>query len=324
MTHVGIWRVSDGKPVRLAVSTVPLERDLEDWIEQDPSLLEAGLTVVARQLRTIAGPLDLLAIDPQGRWVLIEIKRGRLHREVVAQAVDYAAALSRIDRSFLRERCEEYMRQRSGQSFSDLISERGVDFDIDGQGVEVIIYLVGDGVDPRLEEMVEFLGANGSMEIRVVTFSVFEDPAGGLMLSREIHESSATLAQVDSRSVGNKSTPSVDELLHRADVSGVGPIVRPIVEAATEVGLYPRTYATSIMLAPPKNRSRCLIYLPVSTANRVRENQIKAYIAAETFEQFFGTPISQIQDAMGFNEYAWIDEQGAAKIAGGLRSLFAG
>jgi RecB family endonuclease NucS len=67
-----------------------------------PAYWRKGLTIVGRQFMTAAGPLDLLARDPQGRWVVIEIKRGVLRRETVAQALDYAACLAAFPSDELR------------------------------------------------------------------------------------------------------------------------------------------------------------------------------------------------------------------------------
>lgn len=40
------WQIGDGGPTRLLAGAVALEKDLEGWIERDPRLLDAGLTVV--------------------------------------------------------------------------------------------------------------------------------------------------------------------------------------------------------------------------------------------------------------------------------------
>lgn len=87
MSELGIWRITPEGPQRLAPGNVDFEGYLEDWIAQDPSLIESGLTIVGRQVRTEAGPLDLLALDPQGTWVVIELKREPSEEQAVSRRV---------------------------------------------------------------------------------------------------------------------------------------------------------------------------------------------------------------------------------------------
>ena len=48
--------------------------------------------LIGRQVRTsFGGIIDLLAIAPDGSLVLIELKRDKTPREIVAQALDYAS-----------------------------------------------------------------------------------------------------------------------------------------------------------------------------------------------------------------------------------------
>ena len=58
------------------MSDVGIERSLEDWIEQDPSLLEQGMSIIGRQFGTEAGSIDLLGIDAHNRLIVIELKSG--------------------------------------------------------------------------------------------------------------------------------------------------------------------------------------------------------------------------------------------------------
>src|SRR5438132_483968 len=86
---------TSGKFVPFEQTPFPdLEKTLEDWIEANPHLLLEGeqIAVFARQPRTKFGKyLDLLAIDKTGATVIIELKRGETPRDVVAQALEYAA-----------------------------------------------------------------------------------------------------------------------------------------------------------------------------------------------------------------------------------------
>lgn len=67
----------------------PHERELEDAIVEDPSIVAEGLRIIGRQLRTSTGPLDLLGVDEDGALVVIELKRDDVVRRYIAQALDY-------------------------------------------------------------------------------------------------------------------------------------------------------------------------------------------------------------------------------------------
>jgi hypothetical protein len=323
MSGIGLWRIKDAAPSRLSISSVGLEQHLEAWIERDPSLLEHGLTIVGRQLRTEAGPLDLLAIDPQGRWVLIEIKRDRLRREVLAQAIDYASCLHGLDSETLRRHCDAYLNGRGHGDLASVLQQRGRTLD-DDEDLELVIYLVGTGIDPGLERMVAFLGDNAKFEIRVVTFSVFGEEETGLMLAREIHEQVSVEAAATRRGGGDR-VPSAEELLERADRHGSGHIARPIIEAAEEVGLYLRRYSRSVTVGPPQMKTRMLMYLPLDYPERVGPDRKQPIsISAEAFEEFFGIPAARVTEALGFNGENRVDEAGARRIVEGLRELLGG
>ncbi len=263
MDSIGLWQIVESGPSRLVAAELEAERDLETWIERDPALLEQGLVIVGRQIRLEAGPLDLLAIDPQGRWVLIEIKRERLRREVIAQAIDYASCLSRLDPAWLRSQCDAYLRTRNtGAVLDEILEQRGGSVGNEEDGREVIIYLVGAGYDPGLERMVGYLSDRAELSVRMVTFSVFKDAQDRLVLARDIHESAEEPAVVTGRA--RATSLSADTVLALADRNGVGGVMRPVHRAAADLGLWVRPYSNSIMVAPPENRARCLVYVPAT------------------------------------------------------------
>ena len=72
----GSKQSGSGEPQRIGRSHIGLERHLEDWIVNDVTLIGEGLTLVGRQISIDDGRLDLLAIDSQDRWVVIEVKPG--------------------------------------------------------------------------------------------------------------------------------------------------------------------------------------------------------------------------------------------------------
>src|ERR1017187_7824860 len=92
-----IWRVAKS-PSRLLETSLPSEQLLEDMIVASPEILSDQWMIIGRQEDTgFGGRIDLLAIAPDGSLILIELKRGKTPREVVAQAIDYATWLEILD-----------------------------------------------------------------------------------------------------------------------------------------------------------------------------------------------------------------------------------
>jgi hypothetical protein len=74
-----------------------LEEHLEDWIVADPTILGEPLLVIGRQvlIPDTKDRLDVLAVDPQGNSVVIELKPGKLRDPVDIQALRYASYMSK-------------------------------------------------------------------------------------------------------------------------------------------------------------------------------------------------------------------------------------
>ena len=86
-----IWKV-DTSPQLLTEAQLPSEKALEDMIVAAPSMLSDEWMLIGQQeYTTYGGRIDLLAMAPDGSLVLIELKRDKTPREIVAQALDYAS-----------------------------------------------------------------------------------------------------------------------------------------------------------------------------------------------------------------------------------------
>jgi hypothetical protein len=84
--------------VEVPQGVLPSEQRLEDMIVAEPRILSSEWMLIGRQVDTgLGGRIDLLAIAPDGTLVLVELKRNRTPREVVAQALDYASWVERLN-----------------------------------------------------------------------------------------------------------------------------------------------------------------------------------------------------------------------------------
>ena len=91
-TRMSLWRLNDdGSAAAIAEKALDTEEQIESAVESAPELLGIDVLIIGRQTQTPSGPLDLLALDGDARLVVIENKRNKTPREVLAQTIDYAA-----------------------------------------------------------------------------------------------------------------------------------------------------------------------------------------------------------------------------------------
>lgn len=185
-TEIKTWQVIDGKlqPVNtsLAVAGRKEAQDLEEWIASQPTIIGAGITVIGRQVPTKSGPLDLLGIDKHGNTVIIELKRDKLPREALAQAIDYASDVADWSIEKLSEICTQY----TGKSLEDHLIESFPDISLENLNINETqrIVLVGFGIESALERMLNWLSDAYGVTINAVLLQYVRTANGDELLSR--------------------------------------------------------------------------------------------------------------------------------------------
>lgn len=169
--EMGMWRIDGDSPRRLARGILPSEVQLEDFLERDPSLLGEKLLVISRQLRTPHGKLiDLLAINGDGNLHVLELKRDRTPRDVVAQVLDYGSWITELGREKIAEIAAAHLDEELEQAFAEV-------FDAplpDELNDEIQMTIVATELDDSSERIVTFLRGFG-VPVNAVFFSYFED-----------------------------------------------------------------------------------------------------------------------------------------------------
>ena len=69
--------------------TEVIEKDIEDFIEKNPTLIGNSLTLKRRQLDTPVGRIDLLFEDSYGNPIIVELKLNKIGREAIKQLRRY-------------------------------------------------------------------------------------------------------------------------------------------------------------------------------------------------------------------------------------------
>ncbi len=173
-TGIAIWRVDDS-PVRVHATQMKLEKKLEDIIESDPSLLGGALMILGRQVKTDSGKLiDLLGIDAEGNAHVLELKRDRTPRDVVAQTLDYGAWVDQLGQEEIREIYAQYKPTPSGESFDEAFEGKFGVAPPESLNDSHVLTIVATDMDAATERIVTYL-ANRQVPINVLFFSYFED-----------------------------------------------------------------------------------------------------------------------------------------------------
>lgn len=166
-----VWTVG-AQPIPLAEARLGSERLLEDMIVAAPSILSDQWMLIGRQERTGSGGIiDLLAIAPDGALVLIELKRDRTPREVVAQAIDYAVWVEELEAQDIAGIYNRFA--PGGDLAADFLVRFGQPLDEDTLNDSHQIVIVATHLDESSERIVAYLNKR-DIAINVLCFQVFD------------------------------------------------------------------------------------------------------------------------------------------------------
>jgi hypothetical protein len=312
MAKFKIWQVGQSIPLKLEEANVGLEKNLEGWIESDPSLLPGELEIISRQMPVEGGRLDLLAMDPLGRYVVIEVKAGSLLSDTITQALYYAAQIDKYPFEILAAKVHDYS-ARGNNDLVALLRERGLEERDIGKDKEVLIYLVGTQRTAGIDTMLDYMAGKFRVPITAVTFDVFQLADGQRILVREISE--ADIVPPTAKKKPARSAADVKKVCALADQTGVGEEFRLIFEEIKKLGLHYRPYARSIMYAHPDHKTRMLFTV------WAHQKPLKAYIGYEAFVDYYPVTTEQVAEALGPSSWRRLDFEQAKQLIAGLEKL---
>ena len=216
--EVKLWRVACDQPEPVPRGKLDLEGRLEDWLCRDIGLLSDGLMVIGRQIRQFGLPLDLLAVDREGNLVVVELKRDKTPRDVVAQTLDYASwvhglgreDVERYTREHLHTSFDEAFRRTFGQEPPEAVNERQR------------MYIVASSLDASTQRIVDYLSSTHGVDINAATFAYF-DIEGGEFVARTMLLDEEDVERRARDRYGSKRPPprTEEELRAVADEQGV-------------------------------------------------------------------------------------------------------
>lgn len=155
----------------IATKRLASEDELQEWIATNPRLIGLDLLVLGREVTTESGGrIDILGLDRDGNLVIVECKRDRTPRDVIAQILDYAswvATLStrqvhEIALSRLGQRLELAFEQRFHVALPETLNNS-----------HSLVIVAGE-FDAPSRRIVEYLAEVHDIAINTAFFTTFE------------------------------------------------------------------------------------------------------------------------------------------------------
>lgn len=150
----GLWRVDGSEPQRLELSGNDLERNLQQWLIKDLSIITPELMLLGAEVHAFDNErIDLLAIDRAGKLYVLELKRGIARRDIVAQLLDYGAWVAKLELSDLNAIFDKCPNRRPAQTLDDAFKARFNEPLPDSLDAGHELWMVISGMDTRTEQL---------------------------------------------------------------------------------------------------------------------------------------------------------------------------
>jgi len=168
---MNLWKVDGDHLTEINTATLDKEERLENWITKDSSILGFDLLLIGRQVPSeYRGRIDLLAINSQGDLVIIELKRDRTPREVVAQLLDYASWIKKLAYNEVNAITKQYLNKSLAEAFNEKFGAP-IPENINTNHSMII---VASELDDSSERIVQYLSDDYNVNINAIFFNYFK------------------------------------------------------------------------------------------------------------------------------------------------------
>ena len=192
-----IFRLEGDKLIIAQKTNLKLEKHLEIWLENSPwAVIQDELVLwIDRQssAQNEEGTIypDLLGVDSEGDLVIVEFKRGKTPRSVVAQLLEYAAWANDLSPEQIPDIAHTYFEKRDefrGKTFTEAFREV---FDIPETDElpplkrKLRLFVVAEEIPTRVARVCRFLRTSYKMDVSCIAVSKFQTESEDEIVSTE-------------------------------------------------------------------------------------------------------------------------------------------
>ena len=159
-------------------------RDIQEWIAANPDILGQELLIVSKEFRDFDRTnerLDLLAVDIDGKLVVIELKRDDTGVDVHWQAIKYASYLHRVSAPRIVKMLADYATVPESEARKKLVQHPGADDDLNALNNDQRIILASHRFAPEVTSAALWLNEKAAAPdlITCIQLTPYQDPESG-------------------------------------------------------------------------------------------------------------------------------------------------
>ena len=167
---IQVYAINGKKLSAIATKQLPQEDDLQRWIAEDPSIIGLNLLVLGREVKTeFGGKIDVLGLDIDGNLVVIECKRAKTPREIVAQLLDYGSWVARLNTKQVHALAKNLL----DTPLATLFSARFATTLPENLNLSHSLMVVATEFDAASRRIIEYLAEIHGLSINAIFFSSF-------------------------------------------------------------------------------------------------------------------------------------------------------
>lgn len=174
-------------------TNLELEIHLESWIERSPwALAQEPILWIGRQTTALVeeGVIfpDLLGVDLVGNLVIVELKKGKAPREVVAQLLEYAAWAHELSDERIHEIAATYFQTRDefqGMDFQDAFSAVFETDEVPVLSQRLRLFVLAEEIPAAVSRVCRFLRTSHGIDVNCIAISTFQTESGEVLVSTE-------------------------------------------------------------------------------------------------------------------------------------------
>ncbi len=298
--EIWLWEVKDRKLVGIPRDRLSFEERLEEWLENDISIISDNLLVIGRQVKTAFEKyIDLLCIKRNGDLVIVELKRDKAPREVIAQILEYASWVDDLSYDEIVDIANNYLKDKEGITFEEAFERKFEEQlpDVLNESHEMLI--VASDLDDQGERVIRYLSEYG-IRINAVTFNYFKKDEQKFIARVMLIPKSAE----EVRKTKRRYCLTEEELRKIAQDNGVGELYSSLIKGLEPLFDNWCTTLSSVAFVGQQNGKMNTIF-SIVPGQSSQQDGLKFQVYLKRFAKYFDIPEAEAENILPQNKREW-------------------